>query len=183
MSNYNLLIQKILNSGDSVVFDNFPGATHFTMNLTIAGAPVTCTINIYGTLAGVDTLIESYTANANELDEHQVDPTVYDSFKVTASWTGGAGVSVTIDTTLIVDDTTPPVSKADNPFLFPITIPLHGDYNFLHGLGAIPQKVVIAPTSDAMVRFQLTPFPPWDDTYIYLNASADSVEAILVIEL
>jgi hypothetical protein len=179
MSSYNLLAQEIDNSGDSVVFPNAQGATHFTMSLSIAGAPSASSILIYGTLAGVDTLLETYTANVNKLDEHRVDPTVYDSFKVTATWTGGTSVSIGIDCTLIVDET---IVSSGDPLFIPITILLHGDYNFLHGLGVAPTKVTVTETSSGLVRFQASVFPPWDDTYIYLNSSDDNVQALLMVE-
>lgn len=57
-----------------------------------------------------------------------------------------------------------------------------GDFTIAHGLGKIPNNVEVKVTSPGLIRFQATPTPPWDDTYVYLNASADGLTGLLVLE-
>jgi hypothetical protein len=57
-----------------------------------------------------------------------------------------------------------------------------GPFQYPHGLGVAPNNVTIEGTAPGEINFQNAPNPPWDSTYIYLNASADGLTALLVIE-
>jgi hypothetical protein len=96
------LTQTITVSGTSQPFPNSNGSMQVSFEEKIAGAPSTISIVIQGCKLGntCDTL-DTYTTVANAIRPPSSSLTkVYDSFVVTASWTGGSNVVVTINATL-----------------------------------------------------------------------------------
>jgi hypothetical protein len=87
-------------SGGVAPIGNPIGSVTVSFEEIIAGSPATVSIVIAGCKLGLtcDTL-ETYTTVANSI-RHPTISTVYDYFTVTASWTGGTSVSVTVNTTL-----------------------------------------------------------------------------------
>lgn len=94
------LTQIVTVSGNSVPFPNGNGSMHVSFEELIAGSPATVSIVIQGCMTGgtCDTL-DTYTTVANAIRSPSISK-VYDSFSVTASWTGGTNVKVTINATL-----------------------------------------------------------------------------------
>lgn len=96
------LTQNIAVSGTSQPFPNSNGAMQVSFEEKIAGSPSTILIVIQGCKLGntCDTL-DTYTTVANAIRPPSSSLTkVYDSFVVTASWTGGTNVVVTLNATL-----------------------------------------------------------------------------------
>ncbi|MGH9522727.1 MAG: hypothetical protein ACRD3E_09375 [Terriglobales bacterium] len=94
--------QTISTSGNSVTINNYVGAVTSTFEVKIAGAPDTVNVVIQGCMKGgtCDTL-DTYTTVADSIRKPTIS-TVYDKYVVTASWTGGASPSVTVNTTATI---------------------------------------------------------------------------------
>jgi hypothetical protein len=94
------LTQNITVSGTSQPFPNSNGALHVSFEELIAGSPATVSIVIQGCQVGnTCETVDTYTTVANAIRSPSLTK-VYDSFLVTASWTGGTNVAVTINATL-----------------------------------------------------------------------------------
>ena len=91
----------ISTSGQSTTIRNEPGAVTVSFEELIAGAPSTVSIAIAGCESGgTCTTLETNTSTTAGQIRTPTISTVYDYFKITASWTGGSSVSVTINAVL-----------------------------------------------------------------------------------
>jgi hypothetical protein len=90
----------ISHSGSTTTFGNPLGALTASFEEIISGSPATVSIVIQGCMrGGTCTTADTYTTVANAV-RTPVITAIYDYFSVTASWTGGASVSVTVNATL-----------------------------------------------------------------------------------
>lgn len=87
-------------SGGTITLGNNYGASTVSFEEIIAGSPATVSVIIQGCKVGgtCDTL-DTWTTVANSIRKPTIT-TVYDTFTITATWTGGTNPSVTVNTTL-----------------------------------------------------------------------------------
>ena|ERR1019366_2307737 len=85
----------ISQSGQPFVVPNHLVATSIVINYVIAGAPDSLVISVEGIInaSGDVAVLGSYSGTSNSSQTITLGAT-YDRFRVTATWTGGANVSV-----------------------------------------------------------------------------------------
>lgn len=90
---------SITSSGGQLSFPNSVGGMTVSVEELISGSPSTVSIVIQGCKnGGTCATLDTYTTVANAV-RNAAPGTVYDYFTVSASWTGGSNVSVTINFT------------------------------------------------------------------------------------
>lgn len=92
----------IVNGASTSQIFNYIGGINASFEELITGVPATVSIVISGCKnGGTCNTLDTYTTVANAIRTPSISG-VYDYFKVSASWTGGASVSVTINTTVTI---------------------------------------------------------------------------------